>query len=54
MERRCTHWYISPALVLLMLNINPFHLAIPRYLEQEDVYKGYRIPAGAIVIPNSW
>ncbi|KAF8992234.1 cytochrome P450 [Cyathus striatus] len=29
-------------------------IAIPHYLDEEDEYKGYRIPAGTIVIPNSW
>ncbi|KAF8992236.1 cytochrome P450 [Cyathus striatus] len=28
--------------------------SIPHYLEEEDEYKGYRIPAGTIVIPNNW
>ncbi|CAA7261119.1 unnamed protein product [Cyclocybe aegerita] len=29
-------------------------IAIPHYLQVEDEYKGYRIPAGSIIIPNSW
>ncbi|KAJ6471903.1 cytochrome P450 [Mycena sanguinolenta] len=29
-------------------------IAIPRYLSVEDEYKGYRLPAGSIVIPNAW
>jgi cytochrome P450 len=29
-------------------------VAIPHYLEEEDEFKGYRIPAGTMVIPNSW
>ncbi|CAE6502301.1 unnamed protein product [Rhizoctonia solani] len=29
-------------------------LAIPHACIQEDVYKGYRIPKGAIVVGNSW
>ena len=28
--------------------------AIPRRVDRDDVYKGYRIPAGSIVIPNVW
>jgi len=28
--------------------------AIPHYLQCEDEYKGYRIPARSIIIPNSW
>ncbi|KAJ6473453.1 cytochrome P450 [Mycena vulgaris] len=29
-------------------------IAIPQFLPVEDQYKGYRLPAGSIVIPNSW
>ncbi|KAJ7147791.1 cytochrome P450 [Mycena crocata] len=29
-------------------------IAIPHYILAEDVYRGYRIPAGSIVIGNSW
>ncbi|KAF9524343.1 cytochrome P450 [Crepidotus variabilis] len=29
-------------------------IAVPRYLENDDQYKGYRLPAGSIVIPNAW
>ncbi|KAF8884004.1 cytochrome P450 [Infundibulicybe gibba] len=29
-------------------------IAIPHLLEVDDVYKGYRIPAGTICIPNAW
>ncbi|KAH9478027.1 Cytochrome P450 monooxygenase 98 [Psilocybe cubensis] len=29
-------------------------IAIPRLLTVDDEYKGYRLPAGAIVIPNAW
>jgi len=28
--------------------------AIPHKLTQDDVYKGYHIPAGSTIIPNSW
>lgn len=28
--------------------------ALPRYLDTDDEYKGYRLPAGSIVIANSW
>ncbi|KAJ7190542.1 cytochrome P450 [Mycena pura] len=33
-------------------NVAP--IPIPRYLSVEDEYKGYRLPAGSIVIPNTW
>ncbi|KAG5650875.1 hypothetical protein H0H81_010675 [Sphagnurus paluster] len=29
-------------------------LAIPHFIDVEDEYKGYRIPAGSIVLPNAW
>ncbi|KAF9457685.1 cytochrome P450 [Collybia nuda] len=29
-------------------------IAIPHYTAVEDVYNGYRIPAGSIVVANSW
>ncbi|PPQ87697.1 hypothetical protein CVT25_011464 [Psilocybe cyanescens] len=29
-------------------------IAIPRLLTVDDEYKGYRLPAGSIVIPNAW
>ncbi|KAF9457689.1 cytochrome P450 [Collybia nuda] len=29
-------------------------IAVPHYLHVEDEYKGYRIPAGSIIIPNAW
>jgi DNA polymerase II small subunit/DNA polymerase delta subunit B len=28
--------------------------AIPHYLHVEDEYKGYRLPAGSIIVPNAW
>jgi len=28
--------------------------ALPRVLEHDDEYRGYRIPAGTMVMPNSW
>ncbi|KAF5349136.1 hypothetical protein D9756_009447 [Leucocoprinus leucothites] len=29
-------------------------IAIPRYLQVDDEYKGYRLPKGSIVIANAW
>ncbi|RDB21839.1 hypothetical protein Hypma_010803 [Hypsizygus marmoreus] len=29
-------------------------LAIPHFLEVDDEYKGYRLPAGSVVLPNAW
>ncbi|KAH9856147.1 cytochrome P450 [Lenzites betulinus] len=32
----------------------PVPLAIPHHVSEEDVYRGYRIPANTMVIPNIW
>ncbi|KAJ2928434.1 hypothetical protein H1R20_g8643, partial [Candolleomyces eurysporus] len=29
-------------------------IAIPHLLAAEDEYKGYRLPAGAVIVPNAW
>lgn len=29
-------------------------VAIPRETDTEDVYKGMRIPASSVIIPNAW
>ncbi|KAF8970085.1 cytochrome P450 [Flammula alnicola] len=29
-------------------------LGLPHFLQAEDEYKGYRLPAGSIIIPNIW
>jgi len=29
-------------------------IAVPHSSTEEDVYKGYRIPAGSVVVPNVW
>ena len=31
-----------------------FYTAVPHSTTEDDVYKGYFIPKGAIVIPNVW
>jgi len=46
--------YVS-AIVMEVLRWNPVTpLGIPHYLEVEDEYKGFRIPAGSVVMGNSW
>ena len=32
----------------------PVPLSLPHMSTEEDVYQGYRIPKGTIVIPNTW
>ncbi|KAJ6562700.1 cytochrome P450 [Mycena vulgaris] len=46
--------YISAIVkeVLRWKSVTP--IAIPHYLAVEDEYRGYRIPAGSIVIGNAW
>lgn len=34
--------------------LNQTNTAIPRLLTVDDEYKGYRLPAGSVVIPNAW
>ena len=29
-------------------------LAFPHYLSQDDMYEGYHIPAGSVVVGNVW
>lgn len=29
-------------------------IAIPHLLIQDDIYRGYTLPANAIIVPNSW
>ncbi|KAJ7467770.1 cytochrome P450 [Mycena galericulata] len=46
--------YVSTVVkeVLRWRSVTP--VAIPHFLPVEDEYKGYRLPAGSIVIPNAW
>ncbi|KAJ7155817.1 cytochrome P450 [Mycena filopes] len=38
--------------VLRWRNVTP--IALPHYLEVEDEYRGYRVPAGSVVLGNAW
>ncbi|KAF9545038.1 cytochrome P450 [Agrocybe pediades] len=33
---------------------DPLPVSIPHLLDVDDEYKGYRLPAGAIIVPNAW
>jgi hypothetical protein len=52
----CCHanWY-NPSLTLMLTDLtgSPFAGA-PRYLDTDDIYNGYLIPGGSIVIMNLW
>ncbi|KAJ7307801.1 cytochrome P450 [Mycena albidolilacea] len=38
--------------VLRWQNVAPF--ALPRFLVEEAEYRGYRLPAGSLILPNTW
>ena len=46
--------YISALLKELLRWACPGPFGIPKRVTEDDVYKGYRIPAGATVIENIW
>ena len=46
--------YISALLKELLRWACPTPFGVPRRVTEDDVYKGYRIPAGATVIENIW
>ena len=46
--------YISALLKELLRWACPGPFGIPKRVMEDDVYKGYRIPAGATVIGNIW
>ena len=29
-------------------------VGVPHLLTQDDVYKGYRLPKGSVIVPNAW
>ncbi|KAJ6553092.1 cytochrome P450 [Mycena capillaripes] len=44
--------YVSAVVKEVLRWINPTPIAIPHFLASEDEYRGYRLPAGSIVVPN--
>ncbi|KAJ6580720.1 cytochrome P450 [Mycena capillaripes] len=46
--------YVSALIKEVMCWRSVTPIAIPHFLTVEDEYKGYRLPAGSIVIPNAW
>jgi len=51
-ERCSTHWYMMMFLARhYCLN---FISGVPHKLTEDDVYKGYRLPKGSIVVANAW
>ncbi|KAJ7857906.1 cytochrome P450 [Mycena leptocephala] len=46
--------YVSALIKEVMRWRSVTPIAIPHFLSVEDEYKGYRLPAGSIVIPNAW
>lgn len=47
-----------PYIEALVKEVHRWHpvgpLAIPHTVIEDDVYEGYRIPKGALIIPNNW
>ena len=41
-------------LTLIGKQLIMIYIAVPRLLDYDDEYKGYRIPAGSVIIPNAW
>jgi len=54
MEGRRSCWYVPPKVWHSRPVFLFYQLAIPHLLHVEDEYKGYRLPAGSIIIPNAW
>ena len=46
--------YISALLKELLRWACPLPLGIPKRVMEDDVYKGYHIPAGANIVENIW
>jgi hypothetical protein len=40
--------------VITLTSLGALAVGVPHFLATEDTYKGYRIPAGSIVMANSW
>ena len=46
--------YISALLKELLRWACPLPIGVPKRVMEDDVYKGYHIPAGATIIENIW
>ena len=46
--------YISALLTELLRWACPLPIGVPKRVMEKDVYKGYRIPAGATIVENIW
>ncbi|KAF7358290.1 hypothetical protein MVEN_00878300 [Mycena venus] len=45
--------YVSAVMKEVLRWINPTPIAVPHFLDTEDEYRGYRIPAKSIIVPNT-
>lgn len=52
MEARWTNWFVL--LLVDYVDYTETVLGIPHACSSDDIYKGYFIPKGAIVIGNTW
>ena len=46
--------YISALIKELLRWVCPVPIGVPKRVTEDDVYKGYFIPAGATIIENVW
>ena len=46
--------YISATTKELLRWACPFPIGIPKRVMEDDIYNGYRIPAGATIVENLW
>jgi hypothetical protein len=53
MERRYTAWYVSQKCGPRLIDHRSY-LGGAHRVSVDDEYKGYRIPAGSIIIANCW
>lgn len=49
------HRSVTPSyFVYIVFGLTVDLIGIPHMSTEEDVYEGYQIPKGAVVIPNAW
>jgi hypothetical protein len=51
--RRAT-WYNNLMILISTILIHSFCVALPHYIDTDDLYNGYLIPGRSVVIPNVW
>jgi hypothetical protein len=54
MEPSWAFGYIPTSFTASSQYAHEFFLGVPHLLDRDDVYEGYHLPKGSIVIPNIW